>query len=112
MAKIGTKEKKHLRFSTDSLSLSSDPGQSPLGLWLDMEWAVSWLLDMEQAEVKSDAKVTKVEATRGGKTYAQRGAIIQIWYNSDTKTHVWGLFPQHQLGVLQFNSILTLSIWR
>ena len=32
--------------------------------------------------------------------------------HSDTSTYIWGVFPQHQLRVLQFNSILTPSSWR
>ena len=41
-----------------------------------------------------------------------KGRNHPIWYNSDTNPHVWGIFPQHQQGVLPFNSILTLSTWK
>ena len=44
-------------------------------------------------------------------------SLLLTSYDSDTNSNVWILSPhqailQHQLGILQFNSILTLSSWK
>ena len=94
------KEKKHLCFSTDSPSLSSVPG-----LWLDMECTINWLLDVEQEEVNSDGKITKMKVTYGS-IYTLKGekssSIIQFWHQSPCM----GEFPTAPAGcpTIQLNS--------